>query len=98
MQLEKSEPPPHRHSPKSGYWVEVAKFLKGNKNEWYKIGEFSSSVAGAIRRGTYVAFVPETMVDPEQRKTYMRDNWEFNSQKLADDNKRAVIRGRYIGE
>lgn len=102
MDLEQSDPP---ESNRKGahYWLNVVKHLRANPGIWYNLGTWSSSVAGAIRRGSYVAFLDgQTNLDREERAAYIRQNYELHSKMVGPKDEKgyrsqAEVRGRYIG-
>ena len=98
--LEKSEPPQTKRRSKE-FWREAVDHLKANPGDWFVLGEWSSSVAGQMRRGAYTSFVPDD-ISPDKRAEYMKYAWEFHSEMCGPKNdkgyrNRAVLRARYIG-
>ena len=106
MEIVQSDPPPSNRK-NSEHWAKVVRTLKENPGVWYHVGTFSASVAGAIRRGTYIAFLADAPgghknMSVEDRKAYMRKNYELHSRMCGEKGPgghrlNAELRVRYIG-
>lgn len=81
---------------KGKHWVDAVTFLKQHPDEWALLGEFSTGVAPAIRRGEYPAFIPEGF--DGDRKEFMEKNFEVTVNTIkGDPSRRTELFARYIG-
>jgi hypothetical protein len=83
--------PPKGRKP-SPYWIDVVAALKASPRTWALVGDYSVAVASHIRAGSYPAFVPKNI---EDKREYMRKNYEVRSVKRPDDRWDVFI--QYIG-
>lgn len=79
-------------------WDEIVELLQRNRGQWGNVGVFSIAQASQIRAGNVSAFLPRKGMEPEEKREWMRLNYEVQYRiEEGHEPNRADIYIRYIG-
>lgn len=79
-------------------WQSVVAECKKHRGKFGLVGEFSVSVASQIRQGAIQAFLPRPGMTDEQKRRWMKDNWQIEYRRVEGKAPtRADLYVRFIG-
>lgn len=94
----KGDPPNLRRGRVSDFWASTVEELRAKPGEFGLIGTYSPSVATGIKEGRYPAFCPDPQASEEERKAYVKANFEVTTTNTDDDSGRRDLWIKFIGK